>query len=151
MKPRLPSSSRPGIGIAICSLDVDAARSGAVQLFPMGAFRTDDGRPTGCASWTLTPAIARQLVAATSTRTTPYCFDYDHQTLLAKQNGKPAPAAGWFSTLEARDDGLWATGIEWTATGPRDGGVWRVPLYQPRVRVPPEDRRGRVVIQRCAH
>lgn len=38
-------------------------------------------------------------------------IDYEHQTL----KGEKAPAAGWIQNLEARDNGLWATGIKWTA------------------------------------
>lgn len=40
-------------------------------------------------------------------------IDYEHQTFNAEDNGKEAPAAGWF-TPEIRDDGLWATNVHWT-------------------------------------
>lgn len=40
-------------------------------------------------------------------------IDYEHQTFNAEENGKPAPAAGWF-TPEVREDGLWATAVRWT-------------------------------------
>lgn len=40
-------------------------------------------------------------------------IDYEHQTLNAETNGKPAPAAGWFKP-EVREDGLYATGVHWT-------------------------------------
>ncbi|MEX3555877.1 MAG: phage protease [Burkholderia gladioli] len=118
MNPRSTSSASTtpaaAVGIAVCMLNVQEALAGRAQIFPMGAFRAEDGRPTECPAWQLTPAIAQQLVATASQRTTPYCFDYDHQTLLAKENGKPAPASGWFRTLEVRADGVWATDIEWT-------------------------------------
>jgi phage I-like protein len=42
-------------------------------------------------------------------------IDYEHQTFAAEENGKPAPAAGWF-VPEVRDDGLWATQVKWTDT-----------------------------------
>ncbi|MFP4898867.1 phage protease, partial [Paraburkholderia sp. BR14261] len=109
-------SRSASIGTAVCTLNVQEALAGRAQIFPMGAFRAEDGRPFECAAWQLTPAIAEELVAAAAQRTTPYCFDYDHQTLLAKDNGQRAPAAGWFSTLEVCEDGVWATGIKWTAT-----------------------------------
>jgi phage I-like protein len=39
-------------------------------------------------------------------------IDYEHQALEPVANG-PVPAAGWFD-LELREDGLWATNVEWT-------------------------------------
>ncbi|MEX3629857.1 MAG: phage protease [Burkholderia sp.] len=82
----------------------------------MGTFRADDGsgRPVECAAWRMTPEIGARLAAAAASRTTQYCFDYEHQILRAATNGKPAPAAGWFKSIEVRADGVWATGIEWT-------------------------------------
>lgn len=40
-------------------------------------------------------------------------IDYEHQTFNSSDNGKPAPAAGWF-VPEVRDDGLWASQVRWT-------------------------------------
>ena len=40
-------------------------------------------------------------------------MDYEHQTINAAENGKPAPAAGWIESLEAGPDGLYAT-VKWT-------------------------------------
>lgn len=40
--------------------------------------------------------------------------DYNHQTLRAKDNGQPAPAAGWITALEKQPDGLYAR-VKWTA------------------------------------
>jgi phage I-like protein len=53
--------------------------------------------------------------------------DYEHQTLLAAQNGHPAPAAGWFSKLEWRESGLFAIDVEWTerATQMIEGGEYK--------------------------
>ena len=39
-------------------------------------------------------------------------MDYEHQTINAAENGKPAPAAGWIESLEAGPDGLYAT-VKW--------------------------------------
>lgn len=41
-------------------------------------------------------------------------IDYEHQTDLAAENGRPAPAAGWISQLSVRADGIWAL-VDWTA------------------------------------
>lgn len=52
-------------------------------------------------------------MAAYDTHGVELAIDYEHQTLNAETNGKPAPAAGWFKP-EVRDDGLYATGVHWT-------------------------------------
>lgn len=42
-------------------------------------------------------------------------IDYQHQSLgFAKRDDGLSPAAGWVRGLEVRDDGLWATNVEWT-------------------------------------
>jgi phage I-like protein len=41
-------------------------------------------------------------------------IDYEHQSLNSGFNGQPAPAAGWIGKLELRENGVWATDIEWT-------------------------------------
>lgn len=56
----------------------------------------------------------QRLIAEAEARATDYPIDYEHQILEAKQNGQPAPAAGWFRRLEAREDGLWAVDVQWT-------------------------------------
>lgn len=40
-------------------------------------------------------------------------IDYEHQSVT----GDIAPAAGWISNLELRDDGVHATGVDWTPRG----------------------------------
>ncbi|MDD3535370.1 MAG: phage protease [Candidatus Cloacimonetes bacterium] len=41
-------------------------------------------------------------------------IDFEHQSLNAADNGQPAPAAGWISSLELRENGVYATQVEWT-------------------------------------
>lgn len=41
-------------------------------------------------------------------------IDYEHQSLNSTYNGQPAPAAGWISQLELRENGVHATAVEWT-------------------------------------
>lgn len=41
-------------------------------------------------------------------------IDYEHQSLNCNGNGSPAPAAGWIGKLEKRENGVWATDLEWT-------------------------------------
>ncbi|MEL5454795.1 phage protease [Serratia ureilytica] len=86
-----------------------------VQLFPAGAFRAMDGRPDDIPHWYIDAALAQVLIDVAAQRNTPYCFDYEHQTLHSKTNGKPNPAAGWFSRLEwVEGKGLFAVDVEWT-------------------------------------
>jgi phage I-like protein len=91
-----------------------------IQLTPAGpTFRSADGsgRPADVPAWRIDAAIAARLTAQLAARKNPLVIDYEHQTLLADQNGKPAPAAGWFKALEWREgQGLFATGVEWTAS-----------------------------------
>lgn len=88
----------------------------ALKLLPAGDFRARDGRPTECAAWRLDAAGAARLIAAANARHTRYVIDYEHQTLNSAKNGQPAPASGWFKTLEWREgDGLYAIDANWTA------------------------------------
>ncbi|MFZ6713000.1 phage protease [Undibacterium sp. TC9W] len=58
---------------------------------------------------------ALRVAALTGARGNPAVIDYDHQTLWKEKNGQPAPAAGWFKTLEWREGvGLFAIDVEWT-------------------------------------
>jgi phage I-like protein len=88
------------------------------RLLPAGRFKARDGRPNGLAhGWNLTDDLARKLIDAATRQNDRFLIDYDHQTLNAPANGGKAPAAGWFSRLEWRPgDGLYALGVEWTAS-----------------------------------
>lgn len=91
---------------------------GRIQLFPMGEFSARDGRPgtlkgVKAKAWTLTFDDAAAVIARWRQRETPLVVDYEHQTIHATENGKPAPAAGWIESLEVGADGLYAT-VKWT-------------------------------------
>ncbi len=87
------------------------------RLLPAGHFRASDGRPKDVSGWFLDGTIAAKLIREATTQIIDFVIDYEHQTLQAAQNGKPAPAAGWFHTLEWRDgDGLYVTDARWTDT-----------------------------------
>ncbi|QPR26776.1 phage protease [Edwardsiella hoshinae] len=88
-----------------------------LRILPAGEFRGVDGRPRECAAWVMTATTAAHIIETVNARVTELCFDYEHQTLRAAENGKPAPASGWFSRLEwIEGDGLYATDIRWTDT-----------------------------------
>lgn len=98
--------------------DAGGPTPGRIQLFPMGEFSARDGRPgtlkgVKAKAWTLTFENAAAVIARWQQRETPLVVDYEHQTINAAENGKPAPAAGWIESLEAGPDGLYAT-VKWT-------------------------------------
>lgn len=95
----------------------------AMRILPAGEFAAVDGRPgKGVAggTWKLTAELAAKVVAAVAAQRTDVLVDYEHQSLLSKNNGKPAPAAAWLKALEWREGtadaggGLWATDVSWT-------------------------------------
>ena len=115
----LPVPPRIGAAcIALCA--AQSAQSAPtvpteIQLLPAGEFRAWDGRPTDVPAWRIDAAAAQALIAQLAQRANPLAIDYEHQTLHARQNGQPAPAAGWFDALEWREgSGLWATGVRWS-------------------------------------
>jgi phage I-like protein len=80
-----------------------------VHLLPAGTFYGRDGRgPYTLASPDAVITASRSLAGR---RQLP--IDYEHQTLNAEKNGKPAPAAGWITGLKSKPDGIWAL-VEWT-------------------------------------
>lgn len=93
-----------------------AAAASMVQVLPAGQFAARDGRPGEGKHWTLSNADGQRLADALSAvaARTPIAIDYEHQTLMAADNGQPAPAAGWMQAFEWRADaGLWAK-VQWT-------------------------------------
>ena len=95
-----------GLAIAL-SLSDDTGQdkaSGRIQLFPAGTFAARDGRPgnlrgVNATSWRLTAQDAEAVIVHWQRTATPLMVDYEHQTQLAAQNGRPAPAAGWITSL----------------------------------------------------
>jgi phage I-like protein len=115
----IPPQGIPSVAALSVELGADAAGHAPKEfrLLPLGRFRAADGSgrphhiPEG---WLLDAASAARLAAQSNARASRRVIDYEHQTLLAADNGKPAPAAGWFGQLEARPDGLYAVDVEWT-------------------------------------
>lgn len=103
--------------IAALALEINSTAN-EIQLFPAGEFAGVDGRPFDVdgGKWIINAELAAALVAQVDAAKNPFVIDYEHQTLHSAKNGKPAPAAGWFSKVEWREgDGLYAIGVEWTA------------------------------------
>lgn len=114
--------TKTAFAVAALSVELTASASSTppteFRLLPYGRFKAADGsgRPEGVPEgWFLDQALAAQVAAEFNARRDSRVIDYEHQTLHAEENGKPAPAAGWIGRLEARADGLYAVGVEWTA------------------------------------
>lgn len=100
--------------IVFAALALSLTTGKELRVLPAGDFRAVDGRPGNGRSWRLTPERGAQIVARAQLMTVDFNIDYDHQAMLSKENGQPAPAAGWFKNLEWRGNGLYATDVRWT-------------------------------------
>lgn len=88
-----------------------------ILLAPAGTFRARDGRPHGLPGWHLNAELAAAIIAAAKKAKGDFLIDYEHQTLYAEENGKEAPAAGWWSAddMQWREgEGLVALNVRWT-------------------------------------
>jgi phage I-like protein len=79
------------------------------RLFNFGKNETSKG------TFVLDEKGAAAIMAAYVDQGVDLAIDYEHQTFAAIDNGKPAPAAGWFAP-EVRSDGVWAVNVRWTDT-----------------------------------
>ena len=67
----------------------------------LGSFTTNDGRTFRIKD---AARVVERTLAYVGDRELP--LDYEHQIDLSRDNGKPAPAAGWMKSLQARPDGI---------------------------------------------
>lgn len=113
------SSQNGAVHVAACALRVPLTDD-LTRLIPAGRFEAPKGALSGAGPWLLTEGNARSIIAMAAARSTDIVIDYEHQTLLAEQNGKPAPASGWIDprSLEWREDGLYGR-VRWTAAAKR--------------------------------
>ena len=122
----LAAATSKQVGFATLALDASLNNDGWCQLLPAGFFSAVDGRPLDVdgGKWFIDAAIAQRLIDTAQALKNDLVLDYEHQTLNADQNGKPAPAAGWIKDMQWRDGsdsqsadaaGLWIK-VEWTAT-----------------------------------
>ncbi|MGR3981758.1 phage protease [Pseudoalteromonas sp. 1181_04] len=117
------SANQPAdLGFAACRFASEINEQGIserVMVMPDGYFKSHDGRPfdVPANAWLLDQAAFELLKSTASTRTNDYHFDYEHQTLHAEENGKPAPASGWFNPADLEyvpGEGLYALNVRWT-------------------------------------
>ncbi len=103
---------KQAVALVACAFELPqpgADRRITIQLTPDGAFRPRDGRDTGVDAWHMDADIARRVIERFRQRATQPVLDYEHQTLNAEDNGRPAPAAGWITGMQYGDGGLFAT------------------------------------------
>lgn len=101
---------------------------GLIKIVPKGQFAPVDGRTdTGVAHWTMTAALAQQIIAAFESAQTDLVVDYEHATLHAAETGQPNPAAGWISKYVWDDERGLMGEVKWTerAKGMIDSGEYR--------------------------
>jgi len=91
--------------------ETDSANSSEhwIHLLPDGKFFANDGR--GPFYVDDTNEVITTTMQRAGSKQIP--VDYDHQIDHSIKNGQPAPAAGWISKLESRDNGIWGL-VEWT-------------------------------------
>jgi len=92
-----------------------------IRIIPDGDFDAVDGRPGNikgvkAKAWHMDATLAQAAIARFKQRGIDLPIDYEHQTIKAADNGKPAPAAGWITGLEYQPGtGLLAL-VRWTYT-----------------------------------
>ncbi|WP_297323050.1 phage protease [uncultured Bartonella sp.] len=91
----------------------DNTRKQWIQLVPAGRVETVDNRGPFMAQ-NLNGIIETSFAEAKATSGS-LPIDYNHSIDIAAPKGKPSPAAGWITKLEARNDGIWGL-AEWTPT-----------------------------------
>ena len=104
------------------------ASDGLIKIVPKGQFAPVDGRTdTGVAHWTMTAALAQQIIAAFEAAQTDLVVDYEHATLKAAETGQQNPAAGWISKYVWDDERGLMGEVKWTdrAKGMIDSGEYR--------------------------
>lgn len=116
---RSPRGHAAQVAVAACVGELPGSGAPSeILLIPAGAFSARDGRPGSdwpYSEWHLDAAGAARLIAAAEAARGDTVIDYEHQTLLAEDNGQPAPAAGWFRQMEWREgQGLYALNVRWT-------------------------------------
>lgn len=107
-----PRTARPPVAAGALPLRSGSGPGGNgrwIHVLPAGTVHGRDGR--GPYTIADPAAVIRASRERAGRRLIP--VDYEHQTDLAPDNGRPAPAAGWIDALQARPDGIWGR-VRWT-------------------------------------
>ena len=99
--------------LAACSVALGG--SPLVKIIPKGTFAPTDNRTDhGVPAWTLTAALAKELMASLAAADTDIVVDYEHGSIKAAESGSPNPAAGWIERYEWDDSQGLMAAIKWT-------------------------------------
>jgi phage I-like protein len=95
-------------------LKVGGTPASEFRLIPFGHVEVDN--PVAGESFEFTRAHADQALAWFRRIGRTLAIDWEHQSVgtLNRREDALIPAAGWIGGLEVRNDGLWATKVEWT-------------------------------------
>ena len=102
-----PATFSASHAVTLPPLAADGALPLYIHLLPAGDFTGRDGR----GPYQLDAAA---VLTAFNAAGVALPVDYEHQSIHASENGKPAPAAGWITEIEIRADGVWGK-VDWTA------------------------------------
>jgi len=114
----MPLSGGVALAVGVSAEDMPPGMN--AQLFPDGSFAARDGRPASITegaltAWRMDADIAAAVTAKVEARASQLPVDYEHQLLLAKKNGQPAPSSGWITAVSyVPGRGLFAA-VSWTA------------------------------------
>lgn len=102
--------------LAACASVGLGASDGLIKIVPKGSFKPVDGRTdTGVDHWTMTAALAQDIIKTFSDGQTDLVVDYEHATLKAAETGTPNPAAGWIKRYVWDEDKGLMGEVVWTA------------------------------------
>lgn len=102
---------------AIAVLTLPMVPGSEQVIIPSGTFDAPNGAMSGNGPWVLNDQDGQALVDKLNSSGIDVVVDYEHQTMLTAENGKPAPAAGWLlkgGFVWNPELGLVATAIRWT-------------------------------------
>lgn len=94
---------------AVLSSDLRGQAPAEIEIMPAGRIETrpNDSRDS------FVNRDPEAVVAATRELRLDLPVDYDHQIEYSRENGRPAPAAGWIKNLFVRAGAIWGK-VEWT-------------------------------------
>ena len=88
-----------------------------MQIFPAGEFSAPKGALRGAGPWHIDGPSAANLLENIAALKNPIVVDYEHQSILTNENGKPAPAAGWLDRAKFKwidGQGFYHSEPDWT-------------------------------------
>jgi phage I-like protein len=80
--------------LSIAALTLPLVIGNPQVIIPFGTFDAEGGSLKGTGPWNLSDSDGYALVNKANSGID-IVIDYEHQTLLAQENGRPAPASGW--------------------------------------------------------